>query len=137
MFCVNRELVTLLHARGVDVFLVSGGFYSIIEPVAKELGIPYKNIYANRIKFFYDGNYYLHMTIVKVFVMLSSMLVFCFTGTYAGFDETEPTSQQDGKAKVVAYLKNRYQYRYVTMIGDGVTDLEACPPAVSCHPVHN
>lgn len=56
------------------------------------------------------------------------------TGTYAGFDETEPTSQQDGKAKVVAYLKNRYQYRYVTMIGDGVTDMEACPPAVSANP---
>lgn len=52
-------------------------------------------------------------------------------GSYAGFDETEPTSQQDGKAKVVGYLKNRFKYRYVTMIGDGVTDMEASPPAVS------
>lgn len=99
-----KELVEVLLARGVDVYLVSGGFYSVIEPVAKELGIPSKNIFANRIKFYFDG-------------------------TYAGFDETEPTSQQEGKAKVVAYLKSRYQYRYVTMIGDGVTDLEACPPA--------
>ncbi|KAI2796900.1 hypothetical protein BLOT_014597 [Blomia tropicalis] len=99
-----KELVALLHQRGVDVYLVSGGFYCIIQSVAKELDIPFKNIFANRIKFFYDGS-------------------------YAGFDETEPTSHQDGKPKVVAYLKNRYQYRYVTMIGDGVTDLEACPPA--------
>uniref|UniRef100_A0A834VA90 Phosphoserine phosphatase n=1 Tax=Sarcoptes scabiei TaxID=52283 RepID=A0A834VA90_SARSC len=98
------ELVALLHSQGVHVYLVSGGFYSIIEPVAKELGIPYKNIFANRIKFFYDGN-------------------------YAGFDESEPTCQQNGKAKVVAYLKNRYKYRYITIVGDGVTDLEACPPA--------
>lgn len=51
----TRELVSLLHARGVDVYLVSGGFYSVITPVAKELGIPFKNIFANRIKFFYDG----------------------------------------------------------------------------------
>ena len=57
-------------------------------------------------------------------------ILFSSKGSYAGFDETEPTSHQDGKPKVVAYLKNRYQYRYVTMIGDGVTDLEACPPAV-------
>ena len=99
-----RELVSLLHSQDVSVYLVSGGFYSIIEPVAKELSIPYKNIYANRIKFFYDG-------------------------TYAGFDETEPTCKQNGKGKVVAYLKNRYKYRYVTIIGDGVTDMEACPPA--------
>lgn len=101
----NRELVSLLHANDVAVYLVSGGFYSIIEPVAKELHIPYKNIYANRIKFFYDGN-------------------------YAGFDESEPTSQQHGKAKVIAYLKNRYKYRTVTIVGDGVTDMEAYPPAV-------
>ena len=51
-------------------------------------------------------------------------------GSYAGFDETEPTSQQDGKAQVVAYLKHLQGYQRVVMIGDGVTDLEACPPAV-------
>lgn len=62
-------------------------------------------------------------------------IFFCFStnlsGNYAGFDESEPTCQQNGKAKVVAYLKNRYKYRYITIVGDGVTDLEACPPAVS------
>ena len=52
-----RELVKILHAREVDVYLVSGGFDTLIEPVAKELGIPVKNIFANRIKFFYDGKF--------------------------------------------------------------------------------
>jgi len=99
-----KELVSLLHGRDIDVYLVSGGFYSIIEPVAKELHIPVKNIFANRIKFYFDGS-------------------------YAGFDETEPTSQQDGKAQVVAYLKHLQGYQRVVMVGDGVTDMEACPPA--------
>jgi phosphoserine phosphatase len=62
---------------------------------------------------------------------LNYNLKYCyFKGSYAGFDESEPTSQQDGKAQVIAYLKHRYGYRRVVMIGDGVTDLEACPPAV-------
>ena len=54
-------------------------------------------------------------------------------GSYAGFDESQPTSQQDGKAQVIAYLKHRYGYRRIVMVGDGATDLEACPPAVSYH----
>lgn len=54
-----------------------------------------------------------------------------FTGDYAGFDENEPTSHQEGKAEVIAYLKHRYGYRRLIMIGDGATDLAACPPAVS------
>ncbi len=32
---------------------------------------------------------------------------------------------------MVAYLKHLQGYQRVVMIGDGVTDLEACPPAVS------
>jgi phosphoserine phosphatase len=99
-----KELIKLLHAREVDVYLVSGGFDTLIEPVAKELNIPVKNIFANRIKYFFDGS-------------------------YAGFDESEPTSQQDGKAQVVGYLKHRYGYQKVAMVGDGATDLAAMPPA--------
>ncbi|XP_053214739.1 phosphoserine phosphatase-like [Panonychus citri] len=99
-----RELIALLHNREVDVYLVSGGFDVIIEPLAKELGIPVKNIFANRIKFFYDGS-------------------------YAGFDETVPTSQSDGKARVVALLKKLFGYKRVVMVGDGATDLEAYPTA--------
>lgn len=51
----KRELVKTLHARDSDVYLVSGGFDTLIEPVAKELGIPVRNIYANKLKFYFDG----------------------------------------------------------------------------------
>ncbi|XP_022258666.1 phosphoserine phosphatase-like isoform X3 [Limulus polyphemus] len=98
------ELVKLLHQHGVHVYLVSGGFQTIIEPVARELDIPMKNIFANRLKFYFNGD-------------------------YAGFDENQPTSRQDGKAQVVKYLKQYYGYQRLVMVGDGATDLAACPPA--------
>lgn len=47
----KRELVSLLFSRNVAVYLVSGGFSQLIEPVAEELGIPKENIYANQILF--------------------------------------------------------------------------------------
>ena len=39
------------------MYLISGGFQSIIEPVAEELNIPKGNIIANRFLFYYDGTY--------------------------------------------------------------------------------
>lgn len=98
------ELVKTLHERGVIVYLVSGGFRSLIEPVAVKLGIPISNIYANRLKFFFNGE-------------------------YAGFDENEPTSRSGGKSLVVRRLKEQYDYQRVVIIGDGATDAEASPPA--------
>lgn len=50
-------------------------------------------------------------------------------GDYAGFDEKEPTSKNGGKAEVISMLKKKYGYTKLFMIGDGITDLEACPPA--------
>lgn len=99
-----RELVSELHIRNVPVYLVSGGFRTIIEPVAELLDIPKKNIFANNLKFYFNGN-------------------------YAGFDENEPTCHQNGKAEVIAYLKEHFGYQAIIMIGDGATDLAACPPA--------
>lgn len=52
-----------------------------------------------------------------------------FVGDYAGFDEKEPTSKNGGKAEVISMLKDKYGYTKLIMIGDGITDLEACPPA--------
>ncbi|XP_050690266.1 phosphoserine phosphatase-like [Eriocheir sinensis] len=98
------KLVEVLQGRGVDVYLVSGGFCSLIAPVAKLLNIPLENIFANRLKFFFDGE-------------------------YGGFDEGQLTSRSGGKAEVVSYLKRREGYTRVVMVGDGITDLEACPPA--------
>ncbi|XP_023013779.1 phosphoserine phosphatase [Leptinotarsa decemlineata] len=99
-----RKLVEVLHNRKVLVFLVSGGFTSLIEPIAKQLNIPSEKIYANRLKFY-------------------------FTGEYAGFDENEPTSKSGGKGVVIDLIKNKYNCKNIVMIGDGATDLEACPPA--------
>lgn len=98
------RLVAALQARDADVYLVSGGFRSLIAPVAKMLNIPLENIFANRLKFFYDGE-------------------------YGGFDEAQFTSRSGGKAEVVTWLKKRWGYSRVAMIGDGATDMEACPPA--------
>lgn len=52
-------------------------------------------------------------------------------GEYAGFDETQPTAESGGKGQVISYLKEQFQFKKVVMIGDGATDMEACPPAVS------
>lgn len=56
-------------------------------------------------------------------------------GEYAGFDESQPTCESGGKGRVISLLKEKYGFKTVVMIGDGATDLEACPPAVSavCH----
>ena len=49
-------MVKALQQRGVAVYLLSGGFHSIIETVAEQLNIPSTNIKANKLKFFYNGN---------------------------------------------------------------------------------
>eukprot|EP00904_Undaria_pinnatifida_P005881 jgi/Undpi1/2422/HiC_scaffold_13.g05803.m1 len=99
------ELMSLLHSRGVVVYLVSGGFRQMIEPVADQLSIPHSHIFANSIVF--DG----------------------VTGEYAGFDADEPTSRDGGKPKVIGLLSKKFQYDCVVMVGDGATDMQAKPPA--------
>lgn len=44
-----------LHQRSVKVFLISGGFRCIVEHVATQLGIPLDHVYANRLKFYFNG----------------------------------------------------------------------------------
>lgn len=86
--------------------MISGGFRIIIDPIAQSLGISCNNVFANTI--FFDDN-----------------------GNYDGFDEEELTSESGGKGRVIELLKKTYNYQNVIMIGDGATDMEACPPAVS------
>lgn len=102
-----EDLVQCLHKNKVHVYLISGGFRSVILPKAKELNIPPENIFANRLMFYFDG-------------------------TYAGIDLDEPTSDNFGKAKVIESLKDKFGYKTVVMVGDGITDMEACPPADIC-----
>ncbi|XP_050414278.1 phosphoserine phosphatase [Patella vulgata] len=101
-----KELVSLIKEKNRDIYLVSGGFRSIIEPVACMLDIPTQNIYANRLKFYYNGD-------------------------YAGFDTDQPTSESGGKTKVVELLIKKNKYKNLIMIGDGATDMEASPPAAA------
>lgn len=44
-----------LHKRSIPVYLISGGFRGVIGPVALELNIPLQNIYANKLKFYFNG----------------------------------------------------------------------------------
>ncbi|CAH2222731.1 phosphoserine phosphatase [Pelobates cultripes] len=99
-----RELVRKLHQRNVQVFLISGGFRSIVEHVATKLDIPLGNVYANRLKFYFNGE-------------------------YAGFDESQLTAESGGKGKVIGLLREEFGLKKIVMIGDGATDMEACPPA--------
>ncbi|KAJ3590975.1 hypothetical protein NHX12_008923 [Muraenolepis orangiensis] len=100
----DKELVERLHKRNVKVFLISGGFRCIVEHVAAQLDIPLDHVYANRLKFYFNGE-------------------------YAGFDDSQPTAESGGKGRVISMLKEQYGFKSVVMIGDGATDLEACPPA--------
>jgi phosphoserine phosphatase len=93
------ELIDLLHERKIPVYLITGGFHSIVDPVAKQLNIPLKNVFANQLLFNDDGS-------------------------YAGFDENEMTSDTGGKGRVIEYLKDKYGYQRLIMIGDGATDME-------------
>lgn len=104
-FSTNLEEVILnLHNRKVPIYLITGGFHGVIQPIADRLSIPHNNIFANRMLFYFNGD-------------------------YAGFDEKEPTSDNGGKGQVIGKLKQRFGYKNLTLIGDGMTDLEASPPA--------
>jgi len=98
------QLVARLQELGKDVYLVSGGFTNMIEPLAEALHIPKGNIYANTI-------------------------LFDECGQYRDFDRLAYTSKSGGKADAVRHLKKTKGYRTMVMVGDGVTDLEARPPA--------
>jgi phosphoserine phosphatase len=74
------ELIKLLMVMNKRVFLVSGGFRDVIEPLAEHLGIPEGHVYANRMMFNEDGK-------------------------LAGVDEEEPTCRTGGKAVVAAKVK--------------------------------
>lgn len=100
-----RKLVNALQESGKDVYLVSGGFRIMIEPVAVELDIPFSNIYANTL--FFDD----------------------VTGDFKGFDATEPTSADMGKPKALEEIQQAKGYKTMVMVGDGATDAQAKPPA--------
>lgn len=103
-----QDLVQTLQSKNVEVFLVSGGFRIMIEPLAEILDIPTDtHIVANTIHFEYGSD-----------------------GTYAGFDANEPTSQDMGKPKALEGIQETNpDLKTIVMVGDGATDAQAKPPA--------
>lgn len=99
-----KKFIMKLHARGTHVYLISGGFRQMIAPIAETLMIPSHRIYANNI-------------------------IFDSSGEYLGFDAEELTSKDGGKATVIDLLRKVHRYDKIVMIGDGITDLHARPPA--------
>ncbi|CAH1233233.1 phosphoserine phosphatase-like isoform X2 [Branchiostoma lanceolatum] len=81
-----KEVISLLQKRGTAVYLVSGGFFRIIEPIAQLVGVPVENIFANK-------------------------LLFNEHGEYEMFDKDQPTSASGGKARVVQLLKDTHGYK--------------------------
>ncbi|KAL9227319.1 hypothetical protein vseg_003021 [Gypsophila vaccaria] len=97
------DLVKKLKAKNIEVYLVSGGFRQMINPVASILDIPLENIFANQ-------------------------MLFRNSGEFLGFDENEPTSRSGGKPVAVQRIRKAHGYKTLAMIGDGATDLEARQP---------
>ncbi len=48
------ELVAALKGNGKEVFLVSGGFRVVINPIADMLGLPREHVFANTLLFKVD-----------------------------------------------------------------------------------
>ncbi|GKY99884.1 hypothetical protein MPSEU_000942000 [Mayamaea pseudoterrestris] len=98
------ELIQTLQHADKAVYLVSGGFRLMIEPVAQVLNISKANIVANT-------------------------LIFDSNGAYQDFDRNEPTSRDMGKPKAVQSILQANNYHTAVMVGDGATDAQAKPPA--------
>lgn len=98
-----KELFAMLHDKGVAVWIISGGFVRMIEPVAASLGVDREHIIANVLLFDEEGN-------------------------YRDFDHECPTARTGGKLRAVQSIRaNLPEDAVVALIGDGVTDLEARP----------
>lgn len=96
-----RTTIQALHARGVAVHILSGGFRQAIEPFAAWLGIASECVHAVELHF--DAN-----------------------GEYAGYDTTSPLARSGGKRVVLEHWDPPLT-RPILFVGDGITDLEARP----------
>lgn len=102
------ELVNLLQSRGTGVFLVSGGFRVIIDPIADILKIPRDHIFANKILFDVRYDCPLSLCQRRLSHCTERAQKPCVSqehGSYAGFDETELTSRSGGKAAAARLIK--------------------------------
>lgn len=101
------DLLTGLRQRGDHVCAISGGFADILRLALRDLGFASDEIFANT--FSWEGD--------KV----------------AGIDVGNPLSDNGGKPRVLAALRQREAYSSVWMVGDGVTDLETLTGGAADH----
>jgi phosphoserine phosphatase len=94
-----REVFTALRANEIETVMVSGGLREAILPLAKELGVEERRVYAVSIYFDADGQ-------------------------YAGFEEQSPMTRQHGKRITVRDMGLRGP---ILAVGDGMTDSEIKP----------
>jgi len=94
-----RETLMELRNCGIDLLMVSGGLREAIIPLAKELGVAERSLYA--VSVFFDE-----------------------AGEYAGFENTSLLTQQQGKRITVQGLGLKTP---ILAVGDGMTDSEMKP----------
>lgn len=97
------EAVAALRRAGVVVRAISGGLLPAIRTLTRSLGIPDEDVAAVDVRF--DA-----------------------AGEYAGYDVASPLARTGGKAEVLRRWAPGLP-RPLLMVGDGITDLEARPPA--------
>lgn len=91
---INQEYLEILpNLVKKNIYIVSGGYKNIIEPLNTFLQIPKDNIFA--IQLFFEGNNYSH------------------------FDKNTPLVETNGKAQIAKQIKNKGK---TLMVGDGMTD---------------
>lgn len=95
--------ITALRASNVKVVMVSGGLREAILPLARELGVDEKDLYA--VSVFFDEH-----------------------GGYAGFDDASLLTRQSGKRTIVGQMNLKGP---ILAVGDGMTDSEI-KPVVQC-----
>ena len=98
-----KSTLAELRKNGIQLLMVSGGLREAIIPLAVELGVPDRSLYA--VSVFFDGK-----------------------GEYAGFENTSLLTQQLGKRITVQAMSLRGP---TLAVGDGMTDSEMKPVVTS------
>jgi phosphoserine phosphatase len=94
-----HELIDEFRENGIETVMVSGGLREAILPLAGDLGIDARRVYAVSVYFDERGN-------------------------YAGFEETSLMTRQNGKRLTVRDMGLRGP---ILAVGDGMTDSEIRP----------
>ena len=98
-----RETVAALHAEGIEVRIVSGGLLPAVREVARAVAVP--DEYVAAVDVWFDPQ-----------------------GGFAGWETSSPLARSLGKRAQLERWNGGLS-RPVMMVGDGITDLEARPPA--------